>query len=429
MKITNKKQWIRRAWMGLLVTCCLNAAVFAANNIVAVVGRQVVTQQELAQRMQSVRDQNRNGALPADLPRQVLESLIVERAQLQAAMDMGIQISDADLDQAQQRIAAQNGMSTTQLLQRVQQDGLSVAGYRQQLRDQLMVQRARERVLDQRLKITPADVQATLDAADQQSGEQALELAQVLIAVPEHASEAQRAALQAKAEQVAKRAQQGEDFAALVSTFSDAQGQLGGSLGLKPQAAYPALFVDATAALPVGGVSALVRSGAGFHVLKVLQRSAAPSSLAVVQTHARHILRRAENATQRQAAVRALERVRADIQSGRLGFAAAAAQWGEDSTATQGGDLGWAQPGQFVPAFEAAMNALRPGVLSAPVETEFGVHLIEVLERRQVPMNAAQQRAWAESRLRAEKGEQILAAWVREVRAGSYVRIEDPALQ
>ena len=430
MKTLNKpiRWWAQNSLLAIGLAFSLSAQ--AVNNIVAVVGRQVVTQQELQQRLQQVRSQGSAQSLPADLPKQVLEALIGERAQLQAAIDMGLDVSDAEIDQAQQRVAAQNGMSVAQLLQRVREDGLSEAGYRQQLSDQLMIQRARERVLDQRLQVTPADIQAEIDRAAAQQGEPELELAQVLIAVPETASNAQRAQLKARAQEVAQRAQAGEDFSALVNAYSDARGARDGSLGLKPQGAWPSLFLDAIQALPQGGVSGVITSGAGFHVLKVLQRSRGISlALSVVQTHARHILRRAETEAQRQAATQTLQGLRADVLAGRLSFEAAARQWGEDGSAANGGDLGWAQPGQFVPAFEAAMNTLQPGIISPPVETPFGVHLIEVLARRRVPMTDAQQRDWARRQVRETKGPQVLQAWVREVRAGAYVQIQDPDLR
>lgn len=421
----------RCLWTGAVAVAVVAGVAHAANNIAAVVGRQVVTEQELQQRLQQVRQQNPGQALPPDAPRQVLEGLIAERAQLQAALDMGVVVSKQDVDQAQARVAAQNGMTVAQLMAAVAAEGLSVAGYRQRLRDQLMVQGARDRILDQRLDITPGDVQAELDRlASQAQGPAGLELAQVLIAVPESASAAQRAQRRAEAEQVAQQARAGVDFAALVREHGAGQAtSTGGSLGLKAEDAYPALFVDATQGLPVGGVSGVVASGAGFHVLKVLQRVPAQATPGLVQTHVRHILRRAETPQQREQATALLRRISADVLSGRLSFAAAAQQWGQDGTAPNGGDLGWAQAGQFVPAFEAAMNALRPGVISPPVETSFGVHLIEVMARREVPMSEAQQRDWARAQLRQARGQQVLDAWVREVRAGTYVQIKDPAWQ
>ena len=430
MKIMNKTVH-RLLWTAALAAAVVAGSAQAANNIAAVVGRQVVTEQELQQRLQQVRQQNPGQALPPDVPRQVLEALITERAQLQAALDMGVVVSEQDVDQAQARVAAQNGMSVDQLMTAVAAEGLSVAGYRQRLRDQLMVQGARERILDQRLDITAGEVQAELDRlASQAQGPAGLELAQVLIPVPERASASERAQRRDEAEQVAQQARAGADFAALVRQHGAGSAEAAtGSLGVKAESAYPALFVDAVRGLPVGGVSEVVASGAGFHVLIVLQRIPAQATPSLVQTQVRHILRRAETAQQRQQATALLQRVRADVQAGRLSFAAAAQQWGQDGTAPNGGDLGWAQAGQFVPAFEAAMNALRPGVISAPVDTSFGVHLIEVMARREVPMSDAQQREWAREQLRAARGQQVLEAWVREVRAGTYVQIKDPSWQ
>lgn len=426
MKILNK---LCGQVVAVLVASVLCTSVFASNNIVAIVGRQVVTLQELDLRVQQVRAQAQAALSPMALRRQVLEGLISERAQLQAAMEMGIQVSDSELDQAQQRIAAQNGWDLAQLLERVRQEGLSEAGYRQQLRDQLMIQRARDRVLDQRLQITQGDIQAELDRAAKPQAPQELELAQVLIATPEGVSEDERASLLARARDVARRAQAGEDFSNLVRSYSSIQTTVNGSLGLKPLDAYPALFLAATRELPDGGVSDVVSSGAGFHVLKVLRRVRPESPLTVVQTHARHILLRATSDAQRQAARQRLSQLRDDLLAGRIQFPEAAKSLGQDGSAAHGGDLGWAQPGQFVPAFEAAMNALSPGVISPPVETEFGVHLIEVMARRRVAMTEAQKQAWAKQQLREVKGQQVLETWVREVRAGAYVQIQDPDLR
>jgi peptidyl-prolyl cis-trans isomerase SurA len=375
-----------------------------------------------------VRSQNAGNALPADLPEQVLEALISERAQIQAAVDMGLRVSAQDVDQAEQRVAAQNGVDLDQLHQRVEQDGLSLGAYRQQLRDQLLLQRAQDEVLNQRLSITPGDVQAYVETVAERAPEQ-WALSQILIALPEGASALEVRAAQEQAQALRARAQAGEDFAALARQYSQGkEASAGGDLGLKARDDYPALFVQAVQGLSQGQVSDPVRSGAGVHVLKLTQRVSGQAVVLQVQTHVRHILRRVETQEQQRASVSQLRALRARILSGQSDFAQLAKDISQDGSAVAGGDLGWAAGGQFVPEFEAAMNALKPGEISPPVVSRFGVHLIQVLERRRAPMDQVAMQAWAKARIRAEKGQQILSAWAREVRAAVFVQRMDLGL-
>ena len=416
------------ACVTLLAPVTAPAANVPVDRIAAVVGSQVVTQREWQQRVEMVRAQNAGKALPADLAGQVLEMLINERAQIQAALDMGLRVSPQDVDQAEQRVAAQSGLDLDQLRQRVTQDGMSLTTYRQQLRDQVLLQRVHDEVLNQRLATTPGDVQAYLASVAERTPEQ-WELAQILIALPEGASEAMVKQAQSKAQMLSDRAQTGEDFATLAREFSQGpNAKAGGDLGLKSRDDYPALFVQAAKDLNQGQVTAPVRSGAGFHVLKLVKRLSGQAVILQVQTHVRHILRRAENEAEQRADVAQLRTLRERIAAGQIEFGQAAKTFSQDSSAVADGDLGWVASGQFVPEFEAAMNALAPGQISQPVVSRFGVHLIQVLERRRAPMEEVEMQAWAKEQLRTEKGPQILAAWEREVRAAAFVQRMDLSL-
>ena len=415
-------------WASLLLPLSAPAAPVPTDRIAAVVGSQVVTQREWQQRIAMVKAQNQGINLPADLPEQVLEALIGERAQIQAALDMGLRVSADEVNQAEQRVAAQNGMDLDQFRERIQQQGLSLGNYAQQLKDQLLLKRVQDEVLNQRLTITTGDVQGYLESVAERTPEQ-WELAQILLALPEGATQAQVSEAQTQAQALRTRALAGEDFAALARQYSQGpEASVGGDLGLKPRSAFPDLFVQAAQGLDQGQISEPVRSGAGIHVLKLNKRISGQAVVLQVQTHARHILRRVQNEAEQRAAVSQLRTLRERILSGQNDFAITAKELSQDSSAAAGGDLGWAATGQFVPEFEAAMNALAPGQISPPVVSRFGVHLIEVLERRRAPMDPLAMSAWAMEQLRAEKGQQILAAWAREVRAAAFVQRMDLGL-
>ncbi|MFN8954026.1 MAG: peptidylprolyl isomerase, partial [Burkholderiales bacterium] len=227
---------------------------------------------------------------------------------------------------------------------------------------------------------------------------------------------------------VVTKARQGADFEALLREFSDAPDRraISGSMGLRPPNRYPDIFVQAVSQLPVGGISDVVRTGAGFHVLKVLQRQSASSTLMTNQTRARHVLLRPSPQLSQAQAIAQLSAIRRDILSGRADFADVAKRISQDGSAPQGGDLGWASPGMFVPEFEQAMNQLLPGQLAAPLISRFGVHLIEVTDRREVAMSEAEQRNFARNVLRESKLEEAYAAWVQDIRGLAFVEMREP---
>ncbi|MEN9543929.1 MAG: hypothetical protein RLZZ598_762 [Pseudomonadota bacterium] len=397
--------------------------------IVAVVGTELVTNGEVAQRLQNTqREAARSGqALPPldELRQQLLEGLIDERAQLAYARESGVKIEDSDLDRAVANVAAANRFTLPQLRQRVQADGLDWERFRANLRDQMMLERVREREVQSRIKINDADIDRFVDARKSGVAPSEFNVAQILLRVPDGASEAEVAERRRLAEQALSRARAGESFEKLVTELSQGPQDQGGAIGMRSADRLPDLFVDAVRDLRGGEVApVLVRSDAGFHVIKLLERK--DGGMTVQQTRARHILlRTSPQLTPAQASAR-LADVRRQIVGGRLNFQQAARDISEDGSAPQGGDLGWASPGQFVPEFEEAMNKLAIDQISEPVVTRFGVHLIQPAERRAMAVDRKQMREMARNVLREQKFETAYSDWSREVRARAYVELREP---
>ena len=404
-----------------------------ADFVVALVNSEPITnselQTEVKRALQQLSQQRRPLPDKNELTRQVLERLIGDRIQLQLANQSGIRIDDAAVDLAEQNIARQNQLGVAELRRQLLADGVSASQFRAQLREQLTLTRLRERELDPRVRVTELDIDQYLREAQSNSdpATRQISLAQILVAVPDGASDAQVATLQARAEALLSRVRAGEDFNNLARAASDAPDRSnGGQLGLRTADRYPTLFVDATRALAVGEVSALVRSGAGFHLLKVMERQDANlPPTAVTQTRSRHILLRPSAQLSEAAARDRLLAYRAQIQAGQADFAALARQHSQDGSAAQGGDLGWTSPGMFVPEFEQFMNRLAPGQVGEPLVSRFGVHLIEVLERRRVETSQREQREAVRSLLREKKLDEAYLLWAQDQRSRAYVELRE----
>jgi peptidyl-prolyl cis-trans isomerase SurA len=405
-----------------------------ADFIVAVVNSEPITNRDvqvLRQRLTAeaaARGGNRPEA--AELTRAALEQLINEKAQLQQAREAGIKIEAEAIDQAELNVASSNQLTRAELHKRLVQEGISVNAFREQLRSQLTLTRLREREIEGRVRVSDLDVEQFLTEQLKAQADQVppqLNLGMVLIAVPEGSSESAVKALGERAADVARRAQAGENFAELALAFSQAadRGANGGEMGLRPADRYPALFLEATRQLKAGEVAAPVRSAAGFHILKVLDRRQV-TTLLVTQTRARHILLRPSAQMSQVQALAQLNEVRQAIVSGKADFAVLAREMSQDGSAQQGGDLGWANPGMFVPEFEQLMARLRPGQIGEPLVSRFGVHLIEVTDRRNAPMSDQEQRTLARSALREKKLDEAYAAWVEDIRARAYVEMREP---
>lgn len=396
--------------------------------IVVLVNSEPVTNFDVRQRLLRVEQQlaSQGQSLPPreQLLPQVLEQLVVERAQLQQASELGMRVDEATLLQAEQAIAAQNQLDLEAFRRRVVSEGMDLNRLRNELRNQVLLQRLREREVESRVRVSEADIDSFIRER-QSANPEALEinLGHVLIQVPEGASAARVSELQARAQGVADRLRAGADFAEQAREHSESpEAASGGQMGLRSIGRLPELFVEATRSLPTGGVAGPLRSAAGFHVLKVIERrqSAAPD-FSVTQSRARHILLRPGPQLNQADAVARLAQFRQQIASGQANFETLARQHSQDGSAREGGDLGWVSPGQFVPEFEQAMNALRPGEMSQPVVSRFGVHLIRLDERRQTELSEREQRDLARDLVREQKSEEALRAWSEDVRGRAFV--------
>jgi len=398
--------------------------------IVAVVDAVPITNHEVNVRAtllsQQLKQQQKSVPEHDELLRTGLERLITEKALLQHAKEVGITVEDEAVNQAEQRMAAQNQLSLDALRQKTRADGISIESLRQGLKEQLTLQRLSERNVPSRIKVSDVEIdQAVRERQNASLGTNPdIELGHVLIAVSEKATDAEVSALQTKAQTALAQLQRGDDLARIAKEFSDgAERDKGGLMGLRPANRYPTLFMDATRNLNVGDVT-LIRSGAGFHVLKLITKKAS-SVLTVTQTHARHILLRPGGQLSQTAARAQLADYKRQIEVGKADFAKLAREHSQDASGPEGGDLGWVSPGLFVPEFEEVMNTLQPGQIADPTVSRFGVHLIQVLERREAPISERELRDMARNGLREKKFEETYQLWAQEVRGRAYVEYRD----
>lgn len=410
------------------------APIRQADFIVAVVNSEPITNREVQVLRQRIANDAvaRGGSQPdaQELTQIALEQLINEKAQLQQARDGGIKVEPEAIEQAELNVATSNQLTPEQLHKALAQDGISLNAFREQLRTQITLTRLREREVEGRVRVSDQDIEQYLRTQLQAQATQIpglVNLGMLLVAVPENSTEAEIKALGERAANLAQRARAGENFTELVKAFSQAADRAanGGEMGLRPADRYPELFMDATRGLKTGEVAAPVRSAAGYHVLKVLERRQI-NTLVVAQTRARHILLRPTAQMSQTQAVAKLAEVRQAIVSGKADFAVMARQMSQDGSAQQGGDLGWANPGMFVPEFEEVMNRLRPGQVAEPLVSRFGVHLIEVTDRRNAPMTDQEQRNLARNVLREKKINESYATWVQDIRSRAYVEMREP---
>ena len=402
-----------------------------ADYILAIVNSELVTANELEARVAQVREEaQRTGRrLPPDseLRRQLLDALIDERVQITYARDSGMRVDDVELERAVANIAAQNKLTVEQLRGALRQQGIDYVRFRNNVRDQILIERNREREVQARIRITDSEVDDYIAQQRASGANTRFNLAQVLITVPEGATDEVVAERKAVAEDALRRIQGGEDFAAIARALSaDANKEKGGEIGLRPASSLPELFVNAVRDLRTGQVTpTLVRSGAGFHILKVIERRDTGGDT-VTQTRARHILLRPTQQVSAEAAARRLLEFKRQIESGAKTFESIARESSEDGSGPQGGDLGWVSPGGFVPEFEEAMNALPIDGISQPVPSRFGLHLIQVIGRRDVDVDPKQRREQARAALRERKYEQAHTEWLDELRARAYIELREP---
>jgi peptidyl-prolyl cis-trans isomerase SurA len=404
-----------------------------ADRIVAVVNDEVITYRELQQRVAQVTAQLRSQGAPlpsADvLARQVLERMITDKVQLQFAKESGVVVGEAELDKTIAAIAAQNRLSPADFRRAVEREGLGWETFRESIRNEMLISRLREREVDRKIVVSDAEVDAFMEANEANAGEQQeYALSHILVRVPEQATPDQIEARRKRADQAYAELRAGTDFRQVAVSFSDAPDALqGGNMGWRSAERLPEIFVQAVAGLKPGDITPVLRSPAGFHILRLNDRrggSAVPKK--VQQTHARHILVRTNELVSESDALRKLNILRERIRQG-ADFAELARLNSDDASAARGGDLGWILPGDTVPPFEAAMNALAIGEVSTPVRTPFGYHLIQVLERRTADVSADRKRLEARRVLGARRADEAYEEWVRQLRDRAYVeyRFED----
>jgi peptidyl-prolyl cis-trans isomerase SurA len=354
----------------------------------------------------------------------LLERLITERVLMQYAKETGIRVDDTMVERALTRIAEDNKLSADDFRKAVEREGIPYGKYRSDIRNEITVQRLREREVEGRVTVSDAEVDYLLATQEAQAGgEVEYRLAHILVLVPEQASTDQIDLRQRRADSALQQVRSGTDFAQVAASFSDAPDALqGGTLGWRTPARLPTVFAEPVRKMKPGEVSAVLRSASGFHIVKLLETRSRNSPTVLEQTRLRHILIKVNETTSNDEAKIKIERIRERIEQGAK-FEDQAKANSEDASAAKGGDLGWVSPSDTVPDFERAMNDLKLGVLSPPVRTPFGWHLIQVQERRTQDVTKEKAREQARQQLRQRKSDEAFQEWVRQQRDRSYVEI------
>ena len=419
----------------LTVVCQPNVQaeeVVKLDRIVAIVDQTVVTEQELESRIATVTAQlkKQGTELPAEniLRKQILERLITDTLQIQYAAQTGLKVDDNQLDKTIERIAEQNQMTLTEFSEALAKDGVSMRKFRSDIRNEITIARLREREVDGRVNVTESEIDnfLTSQAANTENQDE-FEISHILIRTPEEGATEDVQKAKAKVDAAVKELNNGKSFAEVSASFSDAPNALeGGRLGWKSGTQMPALFLDALKTMQVGEVSQPLRSPNGFHVLKLTNKRGGNSPLVIQQTHSRHILIKLSEIMSEKEGKQKMDNIKERLDNGEK-FEVLARQYSEDSTASNGGDLGWINPGDTVPQFEKAMNELKDNQISQPVRTQFGWHVIQVIERRSQDMSKEAARLKARQEIRAKKADEAYQDWIRELRDRAYVelRLED----
>ena len=402
------------------------------DRIVAVVNDEAITLYELQDRLKSVERQLRSrGTSPPpsdELQRQLLERMIMDRLQVQYAREIGLSLDDDQLDIVLEDIASRNQMSMEQFRAALEDDGISWSTFREDMRDEVIMARLRDREVNARISISEGEIDNYLQGHSQGLRSAAAEVGHIIVRLPEHAGEAEQLRLRERAEEALRRIRAGEDFAAVAASVSDAPDALqGGILERRSINRLPALYADAAMTLKVDEVSDVLRSPAGFHIIKLFSREGTElSGSPIRQTLARHILIRTDELTNDDEARHKLLGLRERISNG-ADFAELARRYSSDGSAARGGDLGWLYAGDTDPAFESAMDQLQPGEISQPVRSSFGWHLIEVLQRKNAEAGERRKRLLARQALRESKEDETYEQWLRQLRDSAYVdnRLED----
>ena len=400
-------------------------AIVVIDRIIAVVNDEVVTERELAARVDfALRQLAQQGTQPPArqiLEKQLLERTINDRVQMQHARDTGTRVDNAELDRAMVKIAEQNKMTVAELRTVLAKDNVPYDKFREDIRSEITLSRLREREVAQKIVVTESEIDNFIQTQLTQPGRDEFNVSHILIAVPEKASPEQLQARRERAEQALAQIKGGTDFRQVAAAFSDGPEALqGGLIGWRETSRLPALFLDAVRPLQAGQLTELLRSPNGFHILRLNERRGGAAPIVVQQTRARHILVKTNeliSETEARNRILALK----DRLDNKVDFAELARARSEDTSASRGGDLNWLSPGDTVPEFERAMDELKPGEISGPVRSPFGWHLIQVMERRNQDMTQEGQRMNARQTLRERKTDEAYQEWVRQLRDRAYV--------
>ena len=397
------------------------------------VNNEVITRVELQGQVDRSLDELRRRKVPLpaaeDIERQALERLIMDRVQIQFANQTSLKVDDLELDRALARIAESNNLSLTEFRRTLERDGVPFDRFREEIRQEIVLTRLREREVDNKITVGDSEIDNyLLEQRDAKVAPSEFHLAHILVRIPEQASPEQVDRQRTRAEEAGARLKQGADFAQVAATYSDApDGLKGGDMGWRSQDRLPELFAEAAAKLNPGDVSAPLRSPAGFHILKLVNRRGGTAALMIEQTHVRHILARTNEVVSEGDAKRKLVQLRERIVNGAADFADLARQHSDDGSASRGGDLGWLYPGDTVPEFERSFRELKPMEISEPIKSSFGWHLMQVIERRVADVSSDRKRLDARRVLRDRKSDEAYQDWLRQMRDRAYVeyRLED----
>ena len=400
------------------------------DRIIAVVDQDVITEKELQEKINSVISnlKNQKIEIPSEsvLRKQVMERLIANSIQIQLALQTGLKINDAQVDKTIERIAEKNKLNVVDFKKTLEKDGTNFYKFREEIRNEITIAQLKEREVDSKIVITDGEIDNFLNAQSKEVQDE-YEVAHILIRVPEDVSPEKLEKLKNKAEEASKQIQSGKNFTQVSSAFSETPNALeGGSLGWKKASDLPTLFVDALKKIEVGLLTPILRSPNGFHILKLINKKGSSAPLVIEQTHVRHILIKLSEITSENEGRQKLMGIKERLENG-IKFEDMAKQYSEDPSATNGGDLGWINPGDTVPEFEKTMKQLNINQISDPIKTPFGWHLIQVLEKRSQDMSKESARIQARQQIKMRKSEEAYQDWLQELRDRSFVelRLED----
>ncbi len=399
------------------------------DRIIAIVDKDVITEQELTNKVRTVSNQleKQGKQLPSEqvLRKQILERLIVDNLQLQLAQQRGISVNDSQLDKTIERIAEQNKMNLEEFKAALENDGINFYQFREDMRDEITIARLKDTEIDKRIEVSDGEIDNYLTTQENSKDNQQIEyeLSHILVRTPEESTPEDLEKARIKIEEVMKALANGESFEQVSASYSDAPNALeGGNMGWRNSGQIPPAFLNLLQSMQIGEVSKPIRSPNGFHLVKITNKRNTDSTLIVEQTKVRHILIKLNEVVSEQEAKQKMDSLKERLDNGDQ-FEDLARQYSEDGSANSGGDLGWVNPGDTVPQFEEAMNALAIGEISEPIRSPFGWHIIQVLERRKQDMTEQAARIKARREIHARKAEEAYDDWIHEMRDRAFVEL------